>query len=276
MRSLDFWSTVGGIAGVAVTLGCLAGSAAKRVGTEVGNLAAKVNPDVWHELSYTSLAAYSLLLPKRERIFDRGQDDFPPVILVHGMGSNRGTWWPFRLFLMVNGHRRVYAFGYEDGTVEQHAEDLKSFVNQVQEVTGEARVDIVAHSLGGVIARYTIQRLELAGSVRTLVTLASPHRGTYAARYANTRLTRALCPESALLRDLNEDDLSRLEIRFVTLHSNRDVMVMPREAMTHPNAENLFVPDLSHTELIFSPKVFRIVSSYLTPVRFHKLLMEPV
>jgi pimeloyl-ACP methyl ester carboxylesterase len=243
--------------------------AAKKIGAGVGRLLDKVSPDVWRELGYVTMLSYSLLLPRREQVVDRGPDEFLPIVLVHGLGGNRGAWLPFRLFLRINGHRRIYAFGYEEGTVEEHAGDLKDFVDGVLRRTGEAQVDIVAHSLGGIIARYAIQRLGMSVAVRTLVTLAAPHQGTYAARYANTTLTRSLRPESDLIRDLNADDLESCPMRFFSIFSNRDVYVVPAERMTHPAAENVFVPDVSHSQYLVSPKVFKAVASCLaetTPV----------
>jgi triacylglycerol esterase/lipase EstA (alpha/beta hydrolase family) len=239
-------------------------SAAKKIGAGIGRLLDKVDPDVWRELGYAAASSYSLLLPRRENVVDRGDDGLLPVVLVHGLGGNRGLWLPLRLFLRMNGHRRVHAFGYKDGTIEQHAGDLKGFLDAVLLTTGEGQVDIVAHSLGGIIARYGIQRLGLAGKVRTLVTMATPHQGTYAARYANTTLTRSLRPESDVIQGLNADDLAGYPLRFFSIYSNRDVYVVPAEGMTHPAAENVFLPDVSHSEYLVSPQVFRVVASCLS------------
>lgn len=239
------------------------GGAAKKVGTGIGRLFEKVNPDVWRELGYVTLSSYSLLLPRREQVVDRGEDGLLPVVLVHGLGGNRGAWWPLRLYLRMNGHRRIYAFGYEDGTIEGHAGDLKGFVESILRATAGEQVDIVAHSLGGIISRYAVQRLGLRGRVRTLVTMAAPHQGTYAAQYANTRLTRSLRPESDLIRSLNTDGPAALPARFVSIYSNRDVYVVPAQGMTHPAAENVFLPDVSHSQYLVSPEVFRIVASCL-------------
>ncbi len=239
------------------------GGAARKLGARLGGLLEKVNPDVWRELGYVTLSSYSLLLPRREEVVDRGDDGRAPVVLVHGLGGNRGCWWPLRLFLKMNGHSRVYAFGYEEGTIEEHAEGLEAFVQDVLRATGEERVDIVAHSLGGVIARYAIRRHGLSPSVRTLVTMATPHQGTYAAHYANTPLTRSLRPGSEIVRDLNRDDTETSPVRCFAIFSDRDVYVVPAERMTQPGAENVFLPDVSHTQYLVSPKVFRVVASCL-------------
>ena len=239
------------------------GGAARKLGAGIGRLFEKVNPEVWRELGYVSMSSYSLLLPRREEVVDRGADGLVPVVLVHGLGGNRGLWWPLRLFLRMNGHRRTYAFGYEDGTIEDHAEGLKGFVDSILRSTKEAKVDIVAHSLGGIISRYAIQRIGLSHRVRTLVTLATPHQGTYAAWYANTTLTRPLRPESEIIHNLNAEDLTDYPMRFFSFYSDRDVYVIPAEGMTHPSAENVFLPDVSHSQYLVSPQVFRTLESCL-------------
>ncbi|MCL4233363.1 MAG: alpha/beta fold hydrolase [Deltaproteobacteria bacterium] len=222
-----------------------------------------VNPDVWHELGCVSLSAYSLLLPRREDVFDRPGGPRTPVVLVHGLGGSRGAWWPLRLYLHAHGRKRLYAFGYEGGSIEEHAGALVGFVSRVLAVTGEDRVDIVAHSLGGIIARFAIQRLGLASHIRTLVTLATPHQGTYAAHYANTDLTRPLRPESDMIRDLNGDDFASLGVDLVCVCSDRDIYVVPSEHMAHPDARNLTVRGVSHSQHLISTRVFRLVARTL-------------
>ena len=106
-------------------------------------------------------------------------------------------------------------------------------------------------------------RLGLRGTVRTLVTMATPHQGTYAAQYANTTLTRSLRPASDVIRNLNAEDLTDYPMRFFSIFSNRDVYVVPAEGMTHPAAENVYLPDVSHSQYLVSPQVFRVVASCL-------------
>lgn len=218
-----------------------------------------VNPDVWREVGSLTLLAYSLFLPKREDVLDRPGASGTPIVLVHGLGGNRGTWWPLRAYLMAHGQRRIFAMGYEEGSIEEHAGTLRGFIERVKIVTGEERVDIVAHSLGGVIARYAIQRLGTADSVRTLITLATPHQGTYAAHYANTPLTVPLRPDSPLIRDLNAEDPTGFGVRIVCVCSDRDVYVVPADNMRCPGAECVRVPGTSHTRHLTSPEVFHIV-----------------
>lgn len=241
------------------------GRAAKAGGGFVKTLLGKVNPDVYRELAFVSMCSYSLLIPRREQIADKGADPYVPLVLVHGLGGNRGTFQLMRSFLRLNGHKRVYSFGYEQGDVYAHGESLTRFVDEVCWVTGQPKVDIVAHSLGGIISRYAIQRKGLADSVRNFITLATPHLGTYAAQYCNTTITVSLRPDSPLIKDLNSESLTCYPMKFTAVHSNRDVYVVPHHCMTHPDANNVFVPNISHCQFLLSPKIFRVVCDLLPP-----------
>jgi len=240
--------------------------AARSTAAGVAGVLSKVNPDVWRELACTSSLVYTLLLPKREQVADRGADGFAPVVFVHGLGGNRGTWSALRLFLRMLGHKRMYALGYEDGTIEELAGRLVDFVESVKQATGAQQVDMVGHSMGGLIARYAIQRLGLDKSVRALITLATPHQGSYAAEYANTIQTKQLRPDSSLLKGLNADDWRQYSTRLVCVCSDRDVYVVPNHLMRHPQAENIDIPGLSHTQYLISPAVFRCVADRLEPL----------
>ena len=254
------------------------GRTAKFSGGVISAQLAKVNPDVFRELAWVSSNVYTLLMPRREQIVDRGDDGRLPVVLVHGLGSNRGTWTPLRAFLRLHGHRRLYAFGYEAGSIEEHGRNLAAFIDEVLAATGAAKVDLVAHSLGGIVSRYALQRAGAANKVRQLITLASPHGGTYAAFYANTLLTRSLRPESEIIADLNRDDLTAVPWKFTAVYSDRDVYVVPKEMMTHPAAENIFVPDISHTQHLAAPVVLREVLLKLSDgeIRMHTPEGAPV
>ncbi len=240
----------------------LAKAAGRKIGAEVKKGAQSVNPDVWREFAVVSTLAYTLAIPKREQIASKPPDGCPPLILVHGLGGNRGAWTPLRLYLRMNGRRRIYAFGYEAGKVENIAVEFAEFVREVMRATGEGRVEIVSHSLGGLISRYAIVNLDLAQHVQTLITLATPNQGTYAAQYANTDKTLAMRPDSEFMRDLSAKTFPK-HIRFMTVASDRDIYVIPHESMAHADAENVFIPGLSHSQFLMSCKVFRIVYRFL-------------
>jgi pimeloyl-ACP methyl ester carboxylesterase len=108
-------------------------------------------------------------------------------------------------------------------------EEVEAIVAQ----TGYERIHIVGHSLGGLIARYYVTRLGGDARVHTLVTLGTPHHGTYAAYVVPSRLTTQLRPHSKLMEELDRP-VRRCRTRFIVYWSDMDQMVLPqRNAALH-------------------------------------------
>ena len=97
---------------------------------------------------------------------------------------------------------------------------------------------IVGHSLGGVIARYYVQRMGGSARVDTLVTLGSPHTGTLGAYLVPTALGRQLRPGSAPLTEL-ELPAPGCATRFLVVWSRMDQMVFPQRnaRLQHPDLD---------------------------------------
>ncbi len=101
----------------------------------------------------------------------------PPVVLLHGFIDNRSVFVLLRRSLAQHGRQQIESLNYSPLTCDIRiaAELLGRHIEQVCERTGSTRVDVVGHSLGGLIARYYVQRLGGDRRVRTLVTLGTPH-----------------------------------------------------------------------------------------------------
>jgi triacylglycerol lipase len=106
-----------------------------------------------------------------------------PVVLVHGLfgfdelsvGKTRHAYFKGVGPLLAQGGRRViHARLPAAGSIEDRAAALARCIRAVE---GE-RVIALAHSMGGLDARWAIARLGLAGNVAALVTVGTPHRGT--------------------------------------------------------------------------------------------------
>ncbi|MBN9520414.1 alpha/beta fold hydrolase, partial [bacterium] len=128
-----------------------------------------------------------------------------PILLVHGIMDNRSVFTVFRRTLRRRGFGVVHAVNYSlfTGDVRDAAHQLRNHVEKLREQTGADKVHIVGHSLGGMIARYYVQRMGGSAVVDTLVTLGSPHTGTLTAYLMPTPLARQLRPGSELLEELS-------------------------------------------------------------------------
>ena len=125
-----------------------------------------------------------------------------PILLVHGIVSNRSIFTLLRRGLTRRGFSKVFAMNYLTlaTDVRTAAARLSVEVEQVVEETGFERLHIIGHSLGGLIARYYVTRLGGDVRVHTLVTLGTPHDGTYAAYAVPTRLMRQCSPAADYAR----------------------------------------------------------------------------
>ena len=105
-----------------------------------------------------------------------------PIILAHGIAI-RDTK-PIRAFgkiekrLSEAGHTVYTANTDAFGSIENNADQLKSYILRVIEETGCEKVNIIAHSKGGLDARYMISELGMSEKVASLTTLCTPHKGS--------------------------------------------------------------------------------------------------
>jgi len=105
-----------------------------------------------------------------------------PILLVHGMGfrdyKHIGYWGRIPKALETMGCR-VY-FGYQDsnGDIETNGRHLAERIRQILAETGAEKVNIIAHSKGGLDSRYAISTLGMGDKVASLTTMSTPHRGS--------------------------------------------------------------------------------------------------
>ncbi|MFE8011320.1 esterase/lipase family protein [Streptomyces antibioticus] len=185
----------------------------------------------------------------------------PPVVLLHGFIDNRSVFVLLRRSLAQHGRHRVESLNYSPLTcdIRTAAELLGRHIEEICTRTGSSRVDVVGHSLGGLIARYYAQRLGGDVRVRTLVTLGTPHSGTRVAPLANAHpIVRQMRPGSALIEELSRP-APGCRTRFVSFWSDLDHLMDPLESacVDHPDllAENIRVTGIGHLALPVHPAV---------------------
>ncbi|MEE1927982.1 alpha/beta fold hydrolase [Streptomyces sp. TRM 70351] len=162
-----------------------------------------------------------------------------PVVLVHGFVDNRSVFTLLRRSLTRHGWHRVTCVNYSPLTwdVRSAAAALGEHVADVCERTGQPAVDVVGHSLGGLIARYYVQRLGGDAHVHTLVSLGTPHAGTRAVPALSVHpLVRQMRPGSGLLTEL-AGPAPGCRTRFVSFWSEDDQVMAPVETarLDHPD-----------------------------------------
>ncbi|MFE5619975.1 esterase/lipase family protein [Streptomyces sp. NPDC056524] len=184
-----------------------------------------------------------------------------PVVLLHGFVDNRSVFVLLRRALARHGRHPVESFNYSPLTCDLRAaaELLGRHVEEVCARTGRTEVDVVGHSLGGLIARYYVQRLGGDARVRTLVMLGTPHAGTTAVAWAGAHpLIRQMRPGSEVLQELAEP-APGCRTRCVSFWSDLDQVMVPVETarLDHPDlrVHNVQVSGIGHLALPVHPTV---------------------
>ncbi|MDX3457829.1 alpha/beta fold hydrolase [Streptomyces sp. ME02-8801-2C] len=185
----------------------------------------------------------------------------PPVVLLHGFIDNRSVFVLLRRSLTQHGRQQIESLNYSPLTcdIRTAAELLGRHIEEICRRTGQPRVDIVGHSLGGLIARYYVQRLGGDIRVRTLVTLGTPHSGTRAVPLADAHpIVRQMRPGSEVLQELRLP-APDCRTRFIAFWSDLDHVMDPPETacVEHPDlmAQNVQVTGIGHLALPVHPAV---------------------
>jgi triacylglycerol lipase len=196
-------------------------------------------------------------MPKR-RIAARN-----PLVLIHGIGDTTVLF--DRLCSHLDIPERIHCFNLVPNNaaigLEKLAEQVASYIDD--RITGEAKVDIVAFSMGGLVARYYVQRLGGMRRVERLITISTPHHGTWMAfLYWNTG-ARQMRPGSGFLRDLNRDAGLLKSIRFTSLWTPLDLMIVPASSSVMAEARSVAVNVPAHPLMMRDPRVLRLVKQAL-------------
>jgi pimeloyl-ACP methyl ester carboxylesterase len=182
-----------------------------------------------------------------------------PVIVLHGYAMNRANFVVLASRLARAGLGPIVGFEYWTlGRTAAGARQLGWFVDQVRETTGAAEVDLIGHSMGGVVGRYYIT---LAGGdrfVKNLVTIGSPHWGTDVSAIGVGHPTRELLFGSKLVARLTAAPPPE-HARLTTILSQADALVPAESQPEIAGAERIVYDDLGHVALLGSRRVAQAI-----------------
>ena len=181
------------------------------------------------------------------------------VVLVHGYLCNRGFWNPW----MDRLHRQGRPFIAVDlmpifGSIDNWVPTIEAAVEQMTRATGLPPL-LVGHSMGGLALRAWLARMGDPTRMHKLVTLGSPHQGTWTAYFGHSANARQLRPGAVWLQALNQSWPASWTQQMVCFHSNADNMVFPPSCATLPGADNRLLGGLAHVQMAWRPEVMEAV-----------------
>ena len=183
------------------------------------------------------------------------------VLLVHGYFCNRGIWRPWLLRLRARGMPCTAltlepAFGHIDDWVPA----IEAAVAGLQRSTGRAPL-VVAHSMGGLAVRAWLASQPDAAVARSrlqhLITIGTPHQGTWMARFGHTRNARQMRIGGDWLATLARTESGHGEASHVTcFYGHADNIVFPASTATLPGADNRHLRAVAHVAMVQHPAVW--------------------
>jgi pimeloyl-ACP methyl ester carboxylesterase len=191
-----------------------------------------------------------------------------PILLAHGIIDNHTIFALMRRHLVRRGFSSIHTFSYSPLTldVRRTAERMGREIDAICEESGSDQIHVIGHSLGGLIARYYVQRLGGDERVHTCVTLGTPHQGTVAAKLLPWPLVKQVRPDSELMAELAEP-APDCRTRFVAFYSDVDQLIVPqrRARIRHADllASNVRVHGVGHLSLPFHGEVVHRITGML-------------
>ncbi len=186
-----------------------------------------------------------------------------PIIMLHGYAMNRANFVPLASRLAAVPLGPIFGFEYWSlGRVSTAARRLGEFVTQVREHTGAAQVDLIGHSMGGVVGRYYACIGGGDGIVKNLVTIGSPHLGTEISVMGIGRSRKELVRGSSLVTRL-EVAKPLAHTKLTVIWSRADGMVPGARQARVAGVDEIIYDDLGHIAMLTSQRVAQDVIAAL-------------
>lgn len=186
------------------------------------------------------------------------------VVFVHGFFCNRGFWNPWLKRLQGTGHAFV-AVSLEPlfGSIDDYTPLIDAAVQKVTVATGLAPL-LVCHSMGGLAARAWLRTMKSEAQVHHVVTIGTPHGGTWLARFGHGINGMQMRLSSDWQAGLNRNMPAGRHALFTCWYSNSDNIVFPASTATLAGADNRLIRGKAHVQMAFAPQ---LVDSTLTMLK---------
>ena len=178
-----------------------------------------------------------------------------PLLLIHGIACNRAIWRPMIARLRAAGFAPVRTLDLEPlfPDIDSYTAGVERELLALHRCSSGSRVGIIAHSMGGLVARATL-RSARPGLVDRVVTIATPHHGAAIARLFRAPAFLQMRPGSAWLNSLNATQAPST-VPFTCIYSLEDNLVAPARSGALAGAKLHELRGMGHLELLRAPQV---------------------
>ena len=181
------------------------------------------------------------------------------IVLVHGIFNSGHVLFWMKWVLERNGYEcfspNLWPFDGRKG-LEYAAEDLKKKIDK--RFGRDEDISIIGFSMGGIVARYYLQKLK--GYQRTInfFSIATPHNGSYWAYFPYpTKGVKQLRPNSDFLNQLNADETNLKKLNLFSYWTPLDTSIVPSYSSFWKAATNKKFFSILHLTIIFNRKLIK-------------------
>lgn len=190
---------------------------------------------------------FGLFSPRRPNL-KRG---ITPTLLLHGLFVNRACWFWFSSRLKHHGCENIVTINLSGFHSEEVlTELLAKKIDELRHRLGVNKVNLVGHSMGGIIARNYVQRRGGQDKVDRLIFLGTPHQGSKLTPFSFMPLGKLLMPGSEFLSRLNNES-APVGVQTVNIYTRKDNMVLPNTSAQLAWGTQVELDDMGHTSLIY-------------------------
>ena len=178
------------------------------------------------------------------------------AVFVHGFVCNRGLWLPWMRALRARGLPWT-SVNLEPvfGSIDDYVPLIEDAVRRANALTGRPPL-LVCHSMGGLAARaWLAAKPGAADRVHGVVTIGTPHHGTWLAHFSHVTNGRQMQIGGEWLSALEAREMGQTRPPFVCWYSNADNIVFPASTATLPGADNRHLDGVPHVAMAFHPTV---------------------
>ena len=190
----------------------------------------------------------------------------PPVLLLHGYGCNSGYWADLtpRLAAARISHATL-DLAPVTGSIDAYVPLVEAGVNALLAATGASQVVIVAHSMGGLVARAWM-RDHGAPRVARIVTIGTPHHGTSLANIGVGLNAQQMRRDGPWLQALDASEDAAKRALITSIYSHHDNIVAPQTSSELEGARNLAFGGVGHVALGGNPHILEAVMAEVRAV----------
>ena len=240
----------------------------KELGRDVAENVAGGVADSGHSAVYLRQLFRGNRAPHAQRDVEVAKSGQPPVLLIHGYLATRGSLHLFEQHLAERGHIVIsYPLGFPVNMrdIRDSAGLIARKVESIVAQTGVTSIDVVGHSMGGLVGLYYLKRLGGRHRVRRLIMMGTPTQGTWSALLGLVtapfgRASLQLLPGSPFLRDLEEMPLPK-GVEVISIGALRDWLA-PVSTTVLDGVRQIAVAT-GHSGLLVDAEVARVVADLL-------------